>query len=330
MLLDQRPYERPEDVIRAILRRELMGLSVKAAVAKRDQHELFVAVIHHFRAWGSALRAAGIDAEAVSGRRTWTADRIVQEFHRLTQQGMPVNYASLRKADFGLAQAARKLHGSFENALIASGYDPDAIRRLRRPWTKSQVITAIQAQAAAGRPLTQNGMLPESARFAAIRLFGSFKAALRMAGVHYMAPKRPRWSRRVIVEAIHARRQSGEAVNCVAIVQSDSRLYDAARRYFGGWPGALCAAGLDPERIRRKPPPWTAQAVVKELKRRAATGQPATCISYIQPVSLVRACGTFFGSLEAAATAARVDPARIGYRRSQGRRRRRPVRGPAG
>lgn len=320
---DQRFSEGRKDVICGILRREMSGASMNANAVKRDGHDLFVAAIRHYRNWGNAIRAAGLDAEAVSRRRTWTVQRVIQAIHELDRQGVALNQASVRKLDQGPIQAARKLLGSWDNALRAAGYDPMDIRRIRRPWTKSEVIAAIQAQAAAGAPLTQNGMRPRSARFAAMRLFGSFKAALRKAGVHHLVAKRPRWAPSAIVRAIRARRKAGQRVNCMAVVESDPPLYDAARRYFGGWSEALRAAGIDPDSVRGKPRPWTPEGVIRELRRRAEAGQPATCISSIRPVSLVRACITFFGSLEDAAKVAGIDPAKIGYRRSQGRKRRR-------
>lgn len=321
--IEQRPYEGREDVIRGILRRELAGASIRARAVQREEHGLFVAAIRYYRIWGNAIRAAGLDAEAVSRRRKWTVQRIIQTIHGLDLRGIPLNYKSVHTVDQGVAPAARKLLGSWDDALRAAGYNPDEIRRLRRPWTKSEIIAAIRAQAEAGGPLTQNGMRIVSARFAAVRLFGSFEAAVRKADLQHLAPQHPRWSRSAIVKAILARKQAGLRINCVAVVQSDSPLYDAARRYLGGWPGALRAAGIDPDNVRRKPRPWTAKDVVQELRRRAATGQPAVCISSIRPVSLVRACITFFGSLEAAAAAAKVDPSTIGYRRGAGRPRKR-------
>ena len=320
---DQRLYEGRADVIRGILRREMSGASVRATAVKREEHDLFVAAIRHYRNWGRAIQAAGLDAEAVSRKRTWTVQRVIQTIHKLDLQGVALNHGSVRKLDQGPIQAARKLLGSWDNALQAAGYDPANVRLVRRPWTKSEVIAAIRAQAAAGGPLTQNGMHPQSVRFAAIRLFGSFNAAVRKAGVQHLIAKHPRWSRGAIVKAIRARKQAGQRVNCMAVVKSNSSLYDAARRYFGGWPGALRAAGIDPDSVRGKPRPWTPKDVIRELRRRAAANKPATCISSIRPVSLVRACITFFGSLEDAAAAAKVDPAKIGYRRAQGNHRRR-------
>lgn len=181
----------------------------------------------------------------------------------------------------------------------------------------------LQKQTAAGVPFVQSAMYPAGARFAVNRLFGSFRAALRIAGVLKPVPEFPRWSKARVIATIRQRHERGQVIHCTGVIADQPPLYDAARRYFGGWPQALRAAGFDPHQVQRSAPPWTAPRVIAELRRRAQAGTPASAISFIRPVSLVRACITFFGSLEAAAAAARVDPAKIGYRRSSGRKRRR-------
>lgn len=317
-----RAAERAE-VIRGILQRELSEASVRANTVKREQHGLFVMAIRQYRTWGRALTAAGLDAEAISRRRKWTPERIIQAIHKLHARGVPLHGKSVANIDQGVTQAARKLLGSWDNALSAAGFDPARIRRQRRPWTKSEIIAILQKQTAAGVPFVQSAMYPAGARFAVKRLFGSFGAALRIAGALKPAAVFPRWSKTRVVAAIRERQERGHVIYCTGVIADRPQLYDAARRYFGGWSQALRAAGFDPHQVRRKPPPWTAPMVIAELRRRAKSGTPAPAISFIQPVSLVRACITFFGSLEAAAAAARVDPARIGYRRSSGRKRRR-------
>lgn len=306
------------DVIRGILRREMSGASMCAAAVKRDEHDLFAAAIRHYVSWGRAIHAAGLDHEAISQRRTWTVQRVVQAIRELDRRGVALNHASVRKLDQGPIVAARKLLGSWDNALRAAGYDPMEIRLLRRPWTRPEILAAFQAHAAAGGPLTQSGMRPRSAWFAAVRLFGSADAALRAAGVQHLVGRKRPWSRETVAKAILDRRRAGQPVNCVAVIKSDSGLYDAARRYFGGWNEALVAVGIDPDTVRLQRWPWTADSVIGELRRRAQDGKPPTCLSSIRPASLLRACIDYFGSFEDAAKAARVDPAKIGYRRYPG------------
>jgi len=303
-------------ILKAILQREISGRSLRTAAIKADDRTLFVAAMRHFQTWGEVFRAAGIDPEAVSGRRVWSKERVVRTIQKIHRNGGMLNHNAIKRVDHSLVQAAFRHWGSWDNAIEAAGFDPRAIRLGRDQWTKAEIINAIKAHVASGAPLSKNAMRPHSIGPAAKRRFGSFEAALRVAGVLHLRKKFPRWSPTIVIKAIRRRQRAGQPLNCVAVIKADFRLYDAGRRYFGGWNEALAAAGLDVNKARAVRLPWTPDDVIDELRRRVAAGEPATCISSIQPVSLVKACGKFFGTCEAAALAAGVDPAKIGYYRS--------------
>ena len=314
--------EQREGIIRRILQRELSGASLKATVVKREDHDLFVDVTRCFRIWCKALRTAGINVEAVTGKRAWTADRVVREIRDMGRRGTALNHASARRVDQGLLQAARKLWGSWENALQAAGYDPATIRRGRSPWTKSEIISVIQANAAGQLPVWQHVLITPSIIMAVRQLFGSPRVALQRAGVLHLVKRRHRWSRTVIIKAIRERNRAGESLSCAAVMKSTPGLYDAARQYFGGWGQALRAAGFDPSLIREKHAPWTPQDVLEEIRRRAKVGESATCISSIRPISLVNACQRFFGSWRDAVRAAKLRPMKANHRPVAGHNRR--------
>ncbi len=232
-------------------------------------------------------------------RRTWTTERLLKAIRDLDHRGIALNYASVLKVDHGLPQAARKLLGSWNDALRAAGYDPDKIRLIRRPWTRAQIIELIQRRATAGLPIASYNVVPMSAEVASRRLFGSWKAALRAAGIPRPTKKWPIWTKVSVVEAILFRQQAGEPLYCYAVARQASRLYDAARWHFGKWDEALRAAGFDPATVRRRCPTWTPDAVIDELRRRAGTGM-LTAKPALDPVSLARASRRFFGSWRAA------------------------------
>lgn len=316
-----RAAERAE-VIRGILKRELSGASVRANTVRREQNGLYVSAVRQYKTWGRALAAAGLDAEKIFNRRTWTPRRIVQRIYHLHEKGVPLNHGAVVKADRGLVHAAYVEFGSWREALIEAGFEPARVRVVRPPWTKSEIVAAIQARVAEGASPTVNGLSLNSARFAINRLFGSFASALRCAGVLRRA-QIPNWSRAKILSEIRERRDAGKPVYCLAILKSHSTLYSAARHHYGSWNAALRAAGIDPSEVRQKRPPWEAKTVIAELRRRAKCNNPAPTISAVNPVSLIRACIAFFGSLEGAARAAGVDAAAIARRGGTGNHRRR-------
>jgi hypothetical protein len=303
----QNEYRCREDVVRRLLQREMDGSSLRTTVVKVDERPLYVAAIRHFRIWGDALRAAGIDPESVSGKRTWTEERVIRRIRELERQGLMMNVKTVRRVDGGLTQAARRYWGAWANALAAAGLDATTIRRQRPPWTEAEIIHVIQAHAAHGCRVTRNAIQPRSIGKAADRLFGSFEAAVEAAGVAERRNVPPQWSPAKVVAEIQRLAQAGKPINCVTVMRTYQGLYDAARRYHGGWNQALHAAGIDPDSVRAVRRQWTRDSVIDELRRRAANGVRPTCVSSIRPISLVKAARRLFGSWPEALKAAGIN-----------------------
>lgn len=288
-------YASAEDVIRRILKMELSGDSLKCRDMRDADPDLNAASIRHFGCWSNALKAAGIDHEKVFNRRKWTVERVLKAIRDLDRRGIALNYASVLKADGGLPQAASKLLGSWNEALCAAGFDPDAVRLSRRPWTRRQIIELIQSRAAEGLPISSYRVEPQSAEIASRRLFGSWKQALRAASVPNPSAEFPKWTKVSVVESILLRQQLGQPLHCLAAAQQDSQLYDAARRHFGGWGQALSAAGIDPESVRRRRPPWNRDAIIATLQAQARTNRRVDRRSE-HSESFVHAARRLFGS----------------------------------
>lgn len=300
-----KPYPKAQDVIRAILKMELHGVSLRSRRIRVDNPDLTAAAVRHFGCWGKALTAAGIDHEAVANRRTWTVERVIKAIHRLDRQGVALNYASIHKVDGGLPQAARKIFGSWTDALRAAGYDPEQIRAHRSPWTRDEIIDLIRRRAADGLPVASYNVAPLSAEFASRRIFGSWKEALRAAGVPNPSAEIPVWTKVTVIERILLRQWAGEALYCFAAAHQVPRLYEAARRLFGGWYEALDEAGIDSGTVRRRRRPYSKADIVAHLKRYASTGQESDRV-LDHPDSLVKAARRLFGSWPAALKAAGV------------------------
>lgn len=89
-----------------------------------------------------------------------------------------------------------------------------------------------------------------------------------------------KWTPAVVLSEI--RRMHGENVDLSAkqIQHTNLPLYGAAYRFFKGWPKALIAAGLDPEKIRRrKRRPWLK---LVDNKTGKTSWTPETVISHIR------------------------------------------------
>ncbi|MBS3821603.1 MAG: hypothetical protein KGY81_07565 [Phycisphaerae bacterium] len=274
---------------------ELAGEPLKDRHVRAADTSLHYRALQHFGSWTAALEAAGIDSEAVSRRRTWTVQRIVAAVHRLNRQGVPLNYGAVYKMDSGLAQAGAKLLGSWDETLRAAGYDPASIRSRRRPWRRDQILNLIRRRHAAGLPIAAHNVVPQSAEVASRRLFGSWRAALKAAGVPNPSRSHPIWTKVSVVEGILARQLAGEPIYAYAVAQHASRLYDAARRHFGSWREALAVAGIAPEQVQRRHSPYTKAEILDHLRQSAEKCENYRLASQ-HPEPIVKAARWLFGS----------------------------------
>jgi len=139
-----------------------------------------------FGRWNKALSAAGLDADDVSRYRRWDKQSIISELRSRSAEGEALNSGAIQADDPGLHAAAVRRFGGHDAALKAAKLDP-AGARLRRRWTKAQVLASIKETAKAGGGLSDSGMRRQFPALygAATRLFGTFTAARDAAGIKF-------------------------------------------------------------------------------------------------------------------------------------------------
>jgi len=144
-----------------------------------------------FGRWDRALHAAGLDADEVSIYRTWDRNTVVFELRARYADHLPLNSGALQQDDSGLHAAAVRHFGSYDRALRAARVDPDLVRQRRR-WTKPQVLAALRTAGRRGAHLSDSNVRREHPALygAAVRLFGTFTAARKSAGVKYKRGKK--------------------------------------------------------------------------------------------------------------------------------------------
>jgi len=98
---------------------------------------------------------------------------------------------------------------------------------------------------------------------AAIRYFGSWRAAVEAAGIDYSqvaalgrqkrAQKITKWTQERILEEIRRLYEAGEDLSSAVVRRKYLPLYATARRkeHFGSWAKAVTAAGVDYSRVKR-------------------------------------------------------------------------------
>ncbi|MBM4018924.1 MAG: hypothetical protein FJ288_11445 [Planctomycetes bacterium] len=271
---------------------------------------------------GGAETMVAEEAASFSEQVAATTERdVLRAILKREYDGLPLNRTALMRQDRALHNAILRVFRSWDQAMRAAGIDPDSVRCYRR-WSRRTVIESILRLAVEGRPLNAAAVQKAEPNLAsaALRWFRSWDEALDAAGI---APARwtrrvPTWTRERVIRAIQSIHAGGRSVSHAALRRNS--VTRAATLLFGSWDAALRAACLDPETVRLHREPWTPDEVVREIRRKARACEPLNAKA-VSPYSLRRRGRVFFGSWDAALSAAGLDPAKVRKSKSRGNRR---------
>jgi hypothetical protein len=189
----------------------------------------------------------------------WDKPAIVKKIKQLHRAGRDLSYNAMTRRFQPLLSAAAYHFGSYRAAVHKAGVDYGEVTR-RPQWTRQRIIALIKRARRNDEDLhwsavTQRGDELGRAAFAALqrRLFGSWARALHAAGLHadevglYRA-----WDRPTVAWELRERYRGGDPVNSGELQKDDPSLHAAAVRYFGAFDGALKAARINPNKVRRR------------------------------------------------------------------------------
>lgn len=192
---------------------------------------------------------------------------------------------------------------------------------MRQRWNKWRVVECIKQQRILGQQLNAWHVVCHNLPLlrAGVRYFGSWKNAIRAAGIRYQEVRRKpgreswKWNRDIVVAQIQQMHQAGELLNSNYIQKHNLNLFAAARKYCGGWGEAVLASGIDYGQIRKYRPRrrWTKEMVVRAIRARKRVGLGLNrTVMGIDDYGLTRAARIFFGKngWRKALTAAGIDP----------------------
>ena len=187
-------------------------------------------------------------------------------------------------------------------------------------WNQESIGLEILRMFEIGEPLNYSAVAHRETGLlrAATRVFGSWRAAIEFAGLNYDDIRRYKsWNRDHIVDRIRELNEKGEDLSWRHIsTRLDPQLAAAAIReqHFGSWQGALSAAGLDYDTIRRYRD-WDEDVITQELREKHSRGADLNA-KYVQQndVSLITAARRRFESWDRALTAAGLDHTKIALR----------------
>jgi hypothetical protein len=197
------------------------------------------------RLFGS-LEAACQAADIEATPRRWTVERVIAEIQERYVRGEPRHIQGL--GDIRLALAAKRHFGSWASAVAAAGLEQRIpITRPQRRWNRQLVIDSIMSAHRSGTALSEIRRCDQGLYYAARTHFGSWRAAVREAG---LSTTHQQWTRALIVQQIVERHQRRASLSSGR--RENINLAAAAYRYFGSWTAALVAAGVMAKPTQRR------------------------------------------------------------------------------
>lgn len=192
-----------------------------------------------------------------------------------------------------------------------------------KKWDSGLIARRIRDLYRQGQDVSYNAMaranqgLISSANY----YYGSYRKAVEAAGIDYAEIcQKPRWNPDRVVDVILQGHRAGFDLSWAIVSKRRDELGCAAKaairlRGFGNWNDALRKAGLDPDAVSRYRH-WPPRAIIGELKRRAAAGEPlnSKAIQAELP-GLYGAAVRQLGSYDNALRKAGVNPKTIAQRR---------------
>lgn len=285
-----------QEVIAALQRRHAQGKEINYGALENQESSLLSATTRMFGSHDKALRAAGFDPAKIRTKspvyRYRLPSQVVDAICRRKLEGKPLNPKALcvgEHKDTSLHDRAYKLFGTWQRAVEAAGLDYSTIVKAGHRYNdQPSIIKEIRRRHQAGITVAASGVrsLDPHKDTALIdhakTHFGSWKAAVRAAGIDYaaVAPKRKiRYpTRESALDELKARHARGESVASGDIAKGakrDPALYVTVMRHFGGVAAACREAGVDYGPVRRCPRIFQSKdAVLAEIARRHRAGQP--------------------------------------------------------
>jgi len=257
-------------VVAELRRLHAEGVRITDLGLKHEHGEVLGALRMYFDSIVVARRVSRIPEPVPLGgkRQRWDEIRVVAEIEELHRSGASI---AASKVPNPLFKAGKRYFGSWQGAVEAAGHDYDEVRLQREPYTKKEILEALQALAKSQPEMRWSDLHQLSYAPTVTRLFGGFEVALQRAKLRAW-PERERhaaMSRPDVIAEIQRREAQGKETNWEAVNTDDHRLWYSGVLHFGEWHRAIEVAGVDAERHNRR---WTSESLLEALAERDRRG----------------------------------------------------------
>jgi len=242
-----RPVPDADEVVRWLQARHRAGRHMSCDAANVDAPRFVRACYRRFGSWRAAMQAAGLGKLIGGGAQLTSRKEVVRALRERHRHGLPMALKRATRERPRLVRAACAQFGTWQAALRAAGLGE--VPEPRALLSPQEVMQELQARHRRGRPMTAVATLREKGKlvYAACRHFGTWKAAMRAAGLGKVVDASyplPSPSAKDVVRMLQARHRRGHDMSCTAARRDDGRLERAAYKHYGSWRAAMTAAGL--------------------------------------------------------------------------------------
>lgn len=264
----------------------------------RTNKKFFHRIANQFGTLQNALAAADLPSRRA---RRWTKRLVIEAIQSRKRNGPGLS--GVWRDDKSLFRASINHFGNWQSAMVAAKVEFKA----RNRWTKDRVVERLR-QTYRGQPNLHD--VDPSLTAAAIYFHGGLHIAIEAAGLE---PSCRKWNKKRVIETIQELYIQGKPIAIVGF--GDKSLTGAAYRFFGTWPKAVEAAGLE----SRIPPPryswqWSRDTVLREIRSRAES-ETKLCSCPKLNNCLYQAAKKHFGTWREAVRAAGCIPTRRSWSR---------------
>jgi hypothetical protein len=178
-----RPVPTADEVVRWLQARHRAGHHMSSEAANGDAPRFVRACYKRFGSWRAAMQAAGL-GELIGGRVQLTSpEEVVRALRERQRDGLPMALKRTTRERPRLVRAACAQFGTWQAALDAAGLGEVPVPRAL--LSSQEVMQGLQARHRRGRPMTAVATQREDGRlvYAACKHFGTWKAAMRAAGL---------------------------------------------------------------------------------------------------------------------------------------------------
>lgn len=186
-LLNEHPYRWTRaQIVAEFKRRYNEGKTLRRSEILRKEpklHRFCYAVLHQFGSWNKALRAAGLNPDAIRNRDgLWPKAKVLAGIRKRFAEGKLLNTDRMLREDLPLHAAGRRHFGTWKQAVEKAGIDYNIVRGGLLGWTRVKTRQALRDRLN-GRGATQKHIRENSPSLfrAAIHHFGSWEEAVRAA-----------------------------------------------------------------------------------------------------------------------------------------------------